>query len=56
MVWNLVEKQLFARRTHLAISSRLPLAPGEDGGLVPGRKVEQEEGLAGSSEQGSKLE
>ena len=53
---NLVEKQLFARKAHLTISSRLLLAPGEDWGLVPGRKVEQEEGLDGFSEQGSKLE
>lgn len=56
MIWNLVEKQLFARKAHLTISSRLLLAPGEDWGLVPGRKVEQEEGLDGFSEQGSKLE
>ena len=31
-------------------------ASGEDWGLVPGRKVEQEESLDGFSEQGSKLE
>ena len=40
MIWNLVEKQLFAQKAHFTISSRLLLAPGEDWGLVPGRKVE----------------
>lgn len=40
----------------LPISSKLPLAPGGELGLVPGSKVEQEEGPASSTEQGSELQ
>lgn len=48
MIWHLLEKQHFAQKACLTISSKLLVAPAGDLG-----RVEQTEDLARPSEQGS---